>query len=339
MERKNINGIRQTLPPVIIGMAHPVIEQMTEEDGGKTTEKEGFRLLDELWDLGLNMYDCAAIYGEAALGAYLAERKRRADAVIVTKCAHPNRYRNRVTPFDMESDLHDSLAKLRTDYIDIYLLHRDDPTVPVGEILETMNRFQKEGKIGIFGASNWSMERVEEANRTAAENGWNGFSVVSPNYGLAHQMTDVWGWGSTTLTGPEHEKDREWCIQHGIPVLAYSSMARGFFSGKFRSNEPEKAESILDEFAQKGYYYPENMERLRRAEILAEKYQCSTATIAIGYMFCQEMQVFPIISGSRTKYFGQALEAAELPLTASEAAWLDLRGPEDGDMTAEQMTP
>lgn len=325
MERRKIKGMEKSLPPVIIGMDHPVIRSITEETGKQLSEPEGFRLLDELWELGLNMYDCAAIYGEPGLGAYLTERKRHRDAVIVTKCAHPNIYRNRVTPYDMESDLHDSLAKLNTDYIDIYLLHRDDTDVPVSMVIETMNRFQKEGKIGIFGASNWTIERVEEADRFAAENGMNGFSVISPNYGLAHQMKDLWGWGSTTLTGPEHEKDRQWCREHQMPVFAYSSMARGFFSGKFRSNEPEKAEEILDQFARKGYYYPENMERLRRAEILAEKYQCPVASIAIGYMFHQNLDVFPVISGSKAKYFRQALEAAILPLTQEETAWLDLR--------------
>ncbi len=325
---KKIDGIGKSLPPVIIGTAHPVIEGIRAGAEGKTASEDGFRLLDELWEMGLNMYDCAAIYGEAELGAYLSERKRREAAVIVTKCAHPSIYRNRVTPFDMESDLYDSLAKLKTDYIDIYLLHRDDPAVPVSEIIETMNRFQREGKICIFGASNWTIERVIEANRFAAENGMNGFSVISPNYGLAHQMQDLWGWGSTTLTGPEHERDRQWCVQHEIPVLAYSGMARGFFSGKFRSDEWEKAGRVLDDFAKKGYYYPENMERLRRAEILAEKYQCPTASIAVSYMFQQDLNVFPIISGSKAEYFRQALDAAELPLTKAEAAWLDLREPE-----------
>ncbi len=325
MKRRSIEGMEKTLPPVIVGMSHPVIAQITEDDTVRREEKPGFRLLDELWEMGLNAYDCAAIYGEAELGAYLTARKRRQEAVIVTKCAHPNRYRNRVTPFDMESDLHDSLAKLQTDHIDIYLLHRDDVKVPVQTVIETMNRFQREGKIGIFGASNWTVERIVEANRFAGENGYQGFSVISPNFGLAHQVQDLWGWGSTTLTGPEHEADRRWCRENQIPVLAYSSMAHGFFSGKFHSDEPEKAEMVLDAFAKKGYYAPENMERLRRAELLAEKYGCPVASIAIGYLFGQGLNVFPILSGAKPERFREALAAVELPLTAEECAWLDLR--------------
>lgn len=324
MLKRKIANCEKKLPSLIIGTSHPSIHGALLPGAADTAEEDMFRLLDELWDLGLNMYDCAAVYGEEAIGRYLSVRKRYQDAVIVSKCAHPNAWRNRVTSYDMESDLHDSLAKLKTDHIDIYLLHRDDPDVPVSEIMETLYRFHRQGKIGAIGASNWTIARMQEANDFAKENNLLPFTACSPNYGLAHQVKDLWGWGSTTLTGPEHEADRQWCKIEQMPVFAYSSMARGFFSGKFRSNEPEKAEEILDDFAKVGYYYPENMERLRRAEILAEKYDCPVSVIAIGYMFHQGLDVFPIMSGSKVKHFTQALDAMKLPLTKQEVRWLDL---------------
>lgn len=325
MERTTIKGIEKTLPPVIIGTAIEALNNPPLPFQPKPDRTEIFWLLDELWEMGLNMYDCAAGYGEPGIGEYLTLRKRHRDAVIMTKCAHPNQYRKRVTAFDMEADLHDSLARLNTDYIDIYLLHRDDPDVPVSIIVETLNRFHREGKIGAFGGSNWTVERIREANTFAEDNGLLPFTVSSPHYGLAHQVADPWGGGCKTLTGPENVEGRKWYIENDMPVFAYSSLARGFFSGVFRSNEPQKAEEYLDMFAKKGYFYPENMKRLARAEQLAEKYGCNVANIAISWMLHQELKVIPIMSGTKAEHYAQALKAAEIPLTEEEVKWLDLR--------------
>ena len=80
----------------------------------------------------------------------------RDQIVILTKGAHFNQDRNRVTPFDITSDLFDSLVRLRTDSIDLYLLHRDDPTVPVGPIVEVLNEHKEAGRICAIGGSNWT---------------------------------------------------------------------------------------------------------------------------------------------------------------------------------------
>ena len=75
-------------------------------------------------------------------------------------------------------------------------------------------------------------------------------------------MRDLWGGGCVTLSGPENAEARRWYREQRMPVIAYSSLARGFFSGRFRSGDYEGARAVLDAFAQKGYLYPENMERL-----------------------------------------------------------------------------
>lgn len=100
-----------------------------------------------------------------------------------------------MTDFDILYDCHNSLAKLKTSHIQLYLLHRDDPQVPVGPIMETLNRLHAEGKIGVFGASNWTMERMMEANEYAYKHGLVPFTVSSPNFGLANQLDDPWGGG------------------------------------------------------------------------------------------------------------------------------------------------
>ena len=103
-------------------------------------QKDGFELLDAAFEAGITAYDTAQIYagGEAdrMLGLWMEERSNRDEIVVIGKGAHLNGDRNRVTPFDIASDMADSLARLRTDYIDLYLLHRDDLSVPVGPLVE-----------------------------------------------------------------------------------------------------------------------------------------------------------------------------------------------------------
>ena len=89
---------------------------------------------------------------ERMLGRWINERGVREQVVIITKGAHYNEDRKRVTPFDITSDLHDSLARLKTDYIDLYILHRDDPDVPVGPIVEILNQHQQAGLISALAA-------------------------------------------------------------------------------------------------------------------------------------------------------------------------------------------
>jgi aryl-alcohol dehydrogenase-like predicted oxidoreductase len=108
----------------------------------RPAERErGFQLLDEVFALGCTAFDTARHYGDAelVLGPWLAARGVRDQAVIIGKGAHPRDGRNRVTPDDITADLTDSLARLGVDRIDLYLLHRDDPAVPVGPLVEVLN--------------------------------------------------------------------------------------------------------------------------------------------------------------------------------------------------------
>ncbi|MCD7868617.1 MAG: aldo/keto reductase [Clostridiales bacterium] len=319
-----IKGLNADLAPIMIGTSSALFtDENTPWIPTNLSREEQFSVIDELWDMGLHCFDCAAGYGEGVLGAYLESRKRTEEAVILTKGCHPSPLRKRVTPYDLLSDFHDSLARLKRGYIDIYMLHRDDPDVPVSEIIPVLDRLQKEGKIGIYGASNWSMERVREANRFAMENSMHPFSAVSPHYSLAHQIHDPWG-GGVSLTGPEHSQDRKWLIQNQIPVFAYSSMSCGFISGMFKSHDREGARSLLSPPGIKGYYADENFERLARAEQLSEKYNVTVAQISMAWLFCQELQVIPIQGGNNARMYKQTLDAADIRLTESEVKWLNL---------------
>ena len=319
-----IKGLDKELAPIMIGTSSALFtDEMTPWIHTDLTKEEQVAVIDELWDMGLHCFDAAAGYGERVLGEYLRSRGRVNEAVILTKGCHPNQYRRRVTEYDLLSDFHDSLAKLGREYIDIYMLHRDDPDVPVSEIIPVLDRLQKEGKIGIYGASNWSMERFREANDFARENGMSGFGAISPHYSLAHQIADPWG-GGVSITGPEHAEDRKWLAEEKIPVFAYSSMSGGFISGMFRSADREGAKKLLSPPAMKGYYADENFERLHRAETLADKYGVRVAQIAMAWLFNQPLQVIPLQGGENAAMYAQTLEAAKLKLTREEAAWLNL---------------
>lgn len=319
-----INGLKKELPPILVGTSSALFtDEMTPWIPTDLTKDEQFAAIDKLWDLGLYAFDCAAGYGERILGEYLQSRGRVEEAVILTKGCHPNFYRQRVTPFDLLSDFYDSLAKLHREYIDIYMLHRDNPEVPVSEMIPVLDKLQKEGKIGIYGASNWSMERFREANAFAAENGMQGFRAVSPHYSLAHQVDDCWG-GGLSITGPEHAEDRKWLAEQQIPVFAYSAMSGGFVSGKFKSNDRDAAEAFLSEPTKKGYWADENFERLARAEQLAEQYGVSVAQIAMAWLFNQNLQVIPLQGGKSPRSFTQTLEAANMKLKPEEVKWLNL---------------
>src|SRR5258708_26209575 len=164
----------------------------------------GFTLLDSVFELGCTTIDTAHVYGsdrEMAIGKWIAERKNRDKVVILAKGSHHNNVRNRVTPFDIAADLHDSLARFQTDYFDLYVLHRDDPAVPVGPIVEALNEWKRAGKIRAFGGANWSYDRIEEANEYAGEHGLTPFACSSPNFSLADQIQPPWG-GCVTISGP-----------------------------------------------------------------------------------------------------------------------------------------
>lgn len=288
--------------------------------------KDANALLDSVLALGINAFDCARGYGlaEKSLGKWIRERNNRERIVLLTKCGNINRKGEVcVNRKVILSELSKSLKTLGVDYIDIYLLHRDDPNTPVPEIIDTLNACKRAGKIRAFGVSNWTHERIEEANAYAASKGLEGFSVSSPNFGLAHQACDPWGGGCVTLTGAENADARAWYAANQMPVLAYSSLARGFFSGKFKAFDYEGAKKALDGPGQKGYLCEENMRRLKNAEILAEKYGTSVTDIALRYLFGSEMNVFALMSTTNPRRLPGNVEAANHPLDRNDVLFLE----------------
>lgn len=205
-------------------------------------------LLDAALDAGVNTFDTAHVYGgsEALLGRWLKGRDL-SRLVIETKGCHPGPlHPDRVTPACLRKDVETSLRRLGVDCIDLFLLHRDSRRAEVGEIVETLNDLRKQGKLRAFGGSNWTAERIQEANDYAAAHGLAPFTVSSPHFGLACQIGDPWGGGAgcVTLTGKGQEKERVWYRESGTAVLAFSSLARGLLSGKISSADPNRADKL-----------------------------------------------------------------------------------------------
>jgi aryl-alcohol dehydrogenase-like predicted oxidoreductase len=315
----------------ITGVGKPVARQLLGTMIVDTEERErSYQLLDDALELGFTTLDTAHVYAggnsERCIGDWMQERNNREQVVVVSKGAHPNEDRKRVTPWDIGADVLDSLARLKTDYIDVYLLHRDDPDVPVGEIVDALDEHRQEGRIRAYGGSNWTHERLAAANEYAAKNGRGSMVASSPNYSLAEQVNDPWGdnSGSVTLSGPDNASAREWYAGEGMPVLAWSSLARGFFAGRFTSADFEAKKDLLDGAATRAYVHDRNFERLNRVEEVASERGVSIAQIAMAYVMRGEMNVFPIVGAANRAELETNLEAGNIQLSDAERSWLNL---------------
>lgn len=289
---------------------------------------EGYALLDAIRAEGCNAFDTAHVYGrgenERIVGRWIRERGIRDQIVLIGKGAHHNEDRSRVTPFDIEADLHDSFARFGFDTIDIYLLHRDDPRVPVGSIVEILNQYQTAGHIGIFGGSNWSHQRIEAANEYAYAHNLKPFAVSSPNFSLAEQREPPWP-GCISIAGEGGRAARDWYAARDLPLFTWSSLAGGFFSGRFRRDNLDSFSEAVDRLVVTSYCTEENFERLDRAEALARQRGMTLAQIALAYVMSQPLDIYALVGCRTVGEFRDNAAALTLKLTPEELAWLDLQ--------------
>ncbi|MCD8286448.1 MAG: aldo/keto reductase [Clostridia bacterium] len=292
-------------------------------------KQERDALLDGILALGVNAIDLARVYmgAEETIGSWMEKRGNRDRLVLLSKCAHPSLFgMKRLNEKAIRKDFRKSSANLHTDRIDIYLLHRDDPSVPVGDIVQILNALHAEGRIGAFGASNWTYTRISEANEYAYAHNLIPFTVSSPSFSLAEQVSAPWA-GCVSISGPSSRAARDWYAQSGMPVIAYSSLGRGFFSGRLRSGaDRSKAAKTLDSHAMKAYWCEGNTERLRRCELLAAEKGVSVSQIALAWLYAQSMNSYAVISTSKLSRMQENIQALNIRLTPAEAAWLNLEG-------------
>ena len=278
-------------------------------------------LLDAWVAAGGNVVETAHDYGagaaETRIGDWLARRRRRDEVLVVTKGGHHDMksLARRVTPEAIGRDLVESLERLRVDAIDLFILHRDDPTTPVGPIVEALNEHLRSGRIRAFGGSNWTHERLAEANAYAAARGLRGFVVSSPNVALAVPKVPIW---HEVLSIAGDRAALDWYRRSQLPVMPWSSQARGFFAGPFAADDPRSEELA------RVYDNPENEERRRRAGELASRTGTTPTQIALAWVLSQPFPTFPLIGPRTVGELHDCLGALDVPLSAEELAWLNL---------------
>jgi len=282
--------------------------------GDGITQEDAFSIMDKFREMGGTHIDTARLYAngksEEIVGKWLKERKA-SEMHVFTKGGYyePDAGEiSRVTPKDIVSDLENSLKALGTDSIEFYWLHRDDRVIEPSEVAQLMNSFVKEGKIRKFGASNWRSDRIKAVNDYAKKHSLMGFSASQIRFNPAFCLGERGG-----LVGMNKE-EFEFYKESEMPVVAYSSQAKGFFS-----KVAEKGIDALSEKAKKRYLCEENLEKLEVMKSLSEKYNCSVGAIVCGAMCsinCPD--TFPVIGGSRVSQIEDSVSGADIVLSPEE---------------------
>jgi predicted dehydrogenase/aryl-alcohol dehydrogenase-like predicted oxidoreductase len=288
-----------------------------------------------LWDSyltqGGNCFDTAHIYGggamETLLGHWQEQRQIRDDIVIIGKGGHtPHNHPRYIAP-----QLDESLARLRTDHVDVYFLHRDNLDVPVAEYVDAVNDEIQRGRIRVWGGSNWTLPRIQAANDYAESSGLQGMSAVSNNFSLAHMIKPLWP-GVQTSTSAEF---RNYLQETGIALMPWSSQARGFFTPwaetvmRETGRENPVITSVQPTMAElaETWFSEENFQRRERAVRLAEERGVEPIQIALAYVICQPFPCFPLIGPRRISEIRSSLAAIDIDLSPSECRWLNLEDP------------
>jgi len=308
------------LPPMpmlrLEGVARPVSQLIIGCDN-RDTLAEGAVVWDAWMEAGGNAFDTAFVYGggrhEKVLGDWIAARGVAAEVVVIAKGAHsPYCLPDAIAP-----QLDISLDRLGLDHVPIYILHRDNPEVPAGEFVDALNRLRAKGRIGIFGGSNWSVERFEAANAYAAATGLQGLSILNNNLSLAVMERPVWPGCISSNTPATLAALRAGNTVH----LSWSSQARGYFL-------PETLRHRLpaDTAPETCFGSAANAERRVRAERLAAERGVSANNIATAWVLSQDFPSFALIGPRSPGEIATTLPGATLRLTPDEVRWLNLEG-------------
>lgn len=271
-------------------------------------------LLDHFYEAGGNCLDTAHVYRcEQTVGEWIRLRGVRENLVVIGKGARDAAG----TPSGLTLQLMETLEKMQLDALDLYLMHTDNPSVPVGEFVDCLNAHKRAGRIRAFGGSNWSLERLEAANEYARAHGLTGFAASSPNLSLAAWNEPMW---PGCLTASDR-RSREWYGRTRMPLFAWSSQATGFFSGRYRPED--RAAPEMEKIA-RTWFNDGNFRRLERARELAQRKGVTASQIALAWVLRQPFPTFALVGPQTIDELRDLLPALDVELTAGELEWLNL---------------
>lgn len=286
---------------------------------GWTVKRDAaFALLDAFVEAGGTSIDTADGYSvwvpgnvggesETILGEWMALRKNRERVVLATKmgkwAAHPG-----LSPANVRRSIDDSLRRLRTDYVDLYYAHEDDPEVPQEEYMDAFDALVRQGKVRALGASNFTAERLASALAISRKNGLHSFRVSQDHYNLVDR-------GFETSLRPTLEREQ-------LVELPYWSLASGFLTGKYRPGG--HVESARAGGAGKYLEAPKNVALLGVLDEIAAAHGVSVAAIALAWLRAQPTVGAPIASARTVEQLAPLFEGARTKLSPDELAKLSL---------------
>jgi aryl-alcohol dehydrogenase-like predicted oxidoreductase len=301
------------LPGTDLKVSH--ISYGTTGFDGKFPVESGLELVKKYLEMGGNFIDTAHCYsfwvpgGSGASERFVGMAVRefgRESFVIATKGGHsavppdprPDAF---MSPEMIRKDLNESLERLGLPQVDVYYLHRDDPRVPVGEVMSALNERAASGEVRYLGASNWSVERYLAANLYAEENGLQPFVILQNQWSLAQP-----DWSDLESPGAmRYVLDSELATleREVIPVAAYTATAGGYFATNGKTGGPDNER---------------NRRRLEAANELAVNKGCSPNQIALAFLLNHSFPVVAVIGTRDLDHLEEAMRASEVELNAAE---------------------
>jgi aryl-alcohol dehydrogenase-like predicted oxidoreductase len=263
------------------------------------------RVLDRFHAGGGRALDVANVYrdGEAAqaVGRWLRERGTTDGVVVYAKGCHPPHCR----PDLVAAEVDKASRLLGLDRIDVFILHRDDPSLPVAAWADALLEQVAAERIGAFGVSNWTVARLRELRGHLDRTGAGGLVAFSNHFSLAEMVAAPW---PGCLASSKDELIA--LADADVKVLAWSSLATGYFAGR-----------ATDSWDSAG-----NRARRERAVALAEQLGTSAAGVALAYVFHQPEYVLPVVGTCSEEHVDEALGAERIELSAQQLEWLETAG-------------
>jgi aryl-alcohol dehydrogenase-like predicted oxidoreductase len=278
--------------------------------GWTADETTSFKLLDGFVDAGGNFIDTANSYStwapghqggesETVMGKWLQARSNRSQVIIATKVGVEVAGRKGLAKDYILSAVEDSLQRLQTDYIDLYQSHRDDPNTPVEETLEAYAQLVQQGKVRAIGASNFTSARLTESLAATGKHAYPRYESLQPNYNL-YDRADY----ETNLEST--------CVQEGLGVIPYFSLASGFLTGKYRRDE-DLAKSARGRTASK-YLNERGFRILDALDLVAKRLGVTAGQVAIAWLLARPSITAPIASATNLDQLHDLIGAVNLEL-------------------------